>query len=171
MTLMAMTMWIMTMATHVTKHRMMIQSTRNHRLLRKSVKNQILQELLPLMCLHWHQEHLHWHRTRHLQHCSALAKLNTARTRHVLPWEIYHTSPNATIECLCAPEMCMVSTDTPLSNSGILKVPLIGDKLLVRPPDPHKRTHWTISLVVSLTPLQCPLRKMCKRCARKGEQT
>ena len=39
MTLMAMMMWIMTMATHVTKHRMMIQSMRNHRLLRKSLIN------------------------------------------------------------------------------------------------------------------------------------
>ena len=86
MTSTAMTMWIMTMATHVTKHRMMIQSARNYRLPRKSLKNQILQELLPLMCLHWHQGHLHRHRTRHLRHCSALAKLNTARMCHVPPW-------------------------------------------------------------------------------------
>ena len=35
------------------KHRMMIQSTRNPRLLRKSLINQILQELL-LLCLHCH---------------------------------------------------------------------------------------------------------------------
>ena len=76
---MAMMMWIMTMATHVTKCRMTIQSVRNHRLLRKSLKNQILQELLLLMCLHWHQECLHWCRTCHLWHCSTLAEQNTAR--------------------------------------------------------------------------------------------
>ena len=79
--------------------------------------------------------------------------------------------PNTTIEHLCALEICMVSTNTPLSNSRISKVPPTGDKLLVRPLGPHKWTHWTISPVVSLTPLQCPLRKMCKRCVRKGEQT
>ena len=83
---MATTMWIMTMATHVTKCRMMIQSVRNHRLLRKSLENQILQEPLLLMCLHQHQEHLHWRGTRHLWHCSALAELNAARTRRVPPW-------------------------------------------------------------------------------------
>ena len=83
---MAMTMWIMTMATHVTKRRMMIQSARNHRLLRKSLENQILQEPLLLMCLHQHQERLHWRRTRHLWHRSALAELNAARTRRVPPW-------------------------------------------------------------------------------------
>ena len=82
----AMTMWIMTMATHVTKHRMTIQSTRNHRLLRKSLENQILQEPLLLMCLHRHQEHLHRHRTRHLRHRSALAELNAARMRCIPPW-------------------------------------------------------------------------------------
>ena len=43
--------------------------------------------------------------------------------------------------------------------------------LWVRPLGPHKWTHQIISLMVSLTPLQHPLRKMCKRCARKGEQT
>ena len=86
MTSMAMTTWIMTMATHVTKHRMMIQSMRNYRLLRKSPKNQILQELLPLMCLHWHQGHLHWHGTHHLWHRSALAELNATRMCHVPPW-------------------------------------------------------------------------------------
>ena len=170
MILMTVTMWIMTMATHITKHRM-IQSMRNHRLLRKSLINQILQELLLLKCLHQHQEHLHWHETCHLWHCSTLAKLNTARMCCITQWLIYHSTPNVTIEHLCTLETCMVSTDTPLSNSRILKVPPDGDKLLVRPLSPHKQTHWTISLVVSLTPLQCPLRKMCKRCVRKGEQT
>ena len=62
----------------------------------------------------------------------------------------------------------MVSANTLLSNSGILKVPPIGNKLLVRPPDPHKWTHWTISPVVSPTPLQRPLRKMCKKMCEEG---
>ena len=69
----------------------------------------------------------------------------------------------------CTPETYMVSTDTLLSNSGTLKVPPNGDKQLLRPLGPNKRTHQTISPVISLTPLQRPLRKMCKRCARKGE--
>ena len=81
-----MTTWITTMAIHVTKHRMMIQSARNHRLLRKSLENQILQELLLLMCLHQHQECLHQCETRHLQHRSALAELNTARMHHIPQW-------------------------------------------------------------------------------------
>ena len=80
------TMWIMTMATHIIKRRMTIQSARNHRLLRKSLENQILQEPLLLMCLHWHQERLHQRRTRYLQHRSALAELNAARTRRIPPW-------------------------------------------------------------------------------------
>ena len=79
-------MWIMTMATHITKCRMMIRSMRNHRLLRKSLKNQILQEPLLLMCLHWHQEHLHQHGTHHLWHCNTLAELNTARMCHIPQW-------------------------------------------------------------------------------------
>ena len=82
----ATTMWIMTMATHVTKCRMTIQSARNHRLLRKSLENQILQEPLLLMCLHQHQERLHQRRTCHLWHHSTLAELNAARTRRILPW-------------------------------------------------------------------------------------
>ena len=86
MILTATTMWIMTMATHVTKHRMTIQSARNHRLLRKSLENQILQEPLLLMCLHRHQERLHQHGTHHLWHHSALAELNAARTHHVPSW-------------------------------------------------------------------------------------
>ena len=81
-----MMMWIMTMATHVTKRRMTIQSARNHRLLRKSLENQILQERLLLMCLHQHQERLHRRGTRHLRHRSALAELNTTRTRCIPPW-------------------------------------------------------------------------------------
>ena len=56
----------------------------------------------------------------------------------------------------------MESADTLSSNSGISKVPPNGNKLLVRPLGPHKRTHWTTSPVVSLTPLQHPLRKMCE---------
>jgi len=63
----------------------------------------------------------------------------------------------------------MVSSDILLNNSGISKVPLDGEKQWVRPLGPHNQTHQTISLVVSLTPLQHPVRKMCKRCARKGE--
>jgi len=55
----------------------------------------------------------------------------------------------------------MVSGDTPLSNSGILKVPLNGEKQWVRPLGPHNWTHQIISLVVSPTPLQHPVRKMC----------
>ena len=86
MILMVTTMWIMTMATHVTKRRMTIQSARNHRLLRKSLENQILQEPLLLMCLHRHQEHLHRRGTRHLWHHSTLVELNAARTCHVPPW-------------------------------------------------------------------------------------
>ena len=80
---MVMMTWIMTMATHVLKCRMMILSARNHRLLRKSLKNQILQELLLLMCLHRHQECLHQHKTCHLWHHSTLAELNAARMHHV----------------------------------------------------------------------------------------
>ena len=76
---MVMTTWIMTMATHITKCRMTIQSARNYRLPRKSLENQILQELLPLMCLHRHETH-------HLRHRSALAKLNAAKMRRVPPW-------------------------------------------------------------------------------------
>ena len=83
---MVMTTWIMTMATHITKCRMTIQSARNYRLPRKSLENQILQELLPLMCLHRHQGRLHRHETHHLRHRSALAKLNAAKMRHVPPW-------------------------------------------------------------------------------------
>ena len=60
----------------------------------------------------------------------------------------------------------MVSTNTPLINSGISKVPPNGDKLLVRPLGPNKWTHQTISLVVSLTPLAMPseedVQKMCE---------
>ena len=47
-----MMMWNTTMATHIPEHRMMIQSARNQRLLRMSLKNNILQDLLLLMCLH-----------------------------------------------------------------------------------------------------------------------
>ena len=60
----------------------------------------------------------------------------------------------------------MVNADTLLSNSGISKVPPAGDKPLVRPLGPHKQTHQTISLVVSLTPLAMPseedVQKMCE---------
>ena len=61
------------------------------------------------------------------------------------------------IERLCAPVTYMVSNNTPLSNSGILKVPLNGDELWVRPLGPHynnnNRTPQTMSRKVSLTPL------------------
>jgi len=56
----------------------------------------------------------------------------------------------------------MVSGDIPSSNSRILKVPHDGEKQWVRPLGPHNRTHWTTYPVVSPTPLQCPVRKMCK---------
>ena len=62
----------------------------------------------------------------------------------------------------------MVSTDTPLSNSRILKVPPDGNKQLVRPLGPNKQTHWTISLVVSPTPLQCPEEDVQKMCEEGG---
>ena len=79
-----MTTQITTMAIHVTKRRMTIQSVRNHRLLRKSLENQILQEPLLLMCLHRHQECLHQCGTRHLRHHSTLAELNAAQKCVVL---------------------------------------------------------------------------------------
>ena len=84
---------------------------------------------------------------------------------------IYLPTPNMNVERHCALVMCMVSGDIPSSNSRISKVPRNGKKQWVRPLDPHNQTHQTMFLVVSQTPLQCPVRKMCKRCARKGEQT
>jgi len=48
----------------------------------------------------------------------------------------------------------MVSGDIPSSNSGISKVPLDGEKQWVRPLGPHNRTHQTMFLVVSPTPLR-----------------
>ena len=84
-------------------------------------------------------------------------------------------APNVNVERLCALVMYMVSGNTLLSNSGILKVPLDGDKQWVRPLGPHYNnsnwTPWTMSQEVSPTPLLPPLRRMWKRCARKGEQT
>ena len=53
---------------------------------------------------------------------------------------IYLPAPNVNIERHCAPVMCMVSSDIPLSNSGILKVPLNGKKQWVRSLGPHNQT-------------------------------
>ena len=164
-----MTMWNTTMAIHIPKCRMTIQSARTLRLLRKSLFNQIL-SVCHLQCLHWHRECLHQRETCHLWHRSALAKLNAARMRRNPLQLIYLPAPNVNVEHPCTPVMCMVSGDIPLSNS-ISKVPRDGKKLWVRPLGPHNRTHQTMFLVVSPTPLQHPVRKMCKRCARKGEQT
>jgi len=75
---------------------------------------------------------------------------------------IYLPTPNMNVERHCAPVTCMVSGDILLSNSGISKVPYDGKEQWVRPLGPHNRTHQTISLVVSPTPLQHPVRKMCK---------
>ena len=75
-----MMMWNMTMATHIPKHRMTIQSARNQRLLRKSLLNQIL-PVCHLQCLHQHRECLHWQEIHHLQHHSIMAEQNAARMR------------------------------------------------------------------------------------------
>ena len=111
---------------------------------------------------------------RHLRHRSALAWLYAARTRSDL-WLIHLPTPNVNVERLCTPVMYMVSGDTPLSNSGISKVPPDGDELWVRSLGPHynnnNRTPRTMSREVSPTPLLPPLRRTWKRCARKGEQT
>ena len=173
---MVMMMWSMTMAFCIALRKVMTKSARQPlQLLRKSLNKLLLVLHLP-MCLHQHQECLHWQEICLLWHCSALAKLNTARMCSVL-WLIYLPTPNVDVECLCAPVTCMVSSDTPLSNSRILKMPLVGDKLWVRPLGPHNNnnnnswTPWTMSWEVSPTPLLPPLRRMWKRCARKGEQT
>jgi len=76
-----MTMWNTTMATHIPKCRMTIQSVRTLRLLRKSLLNQIL-PVHHLQCLHRHRECLHRQEICHLRHHSALAKLNAARMCH-----------------------------------------------------------------------------------------
>jgi len=165
-----MMMWNTTMAIHIPKRRMTIQSARTLRLLRKSLFNQIL-PVRHLQCLHRHRERLHRRETRHLWHRSALAELNAARMRRDPLQLIYLPAPNVNVERHCAPVTCMVSGDILSSNSGILKVPRDGEKQWVRPLGPHNRTHQTMFLVVSPTPLQRPVRKMCKRCARKGEQT
>jgi len=146
MILTVMTMWNTTIATHIPKCRMTIQSVRTLRLLRKSLINQIL-SVRHLQCLNQHRECLHHQQL------------------------IYLPAPNMNVECHCALVTCMVSSDIPSSNFRILKVPPNGDKQWVRPLGPHNWTHWTTYLVVSLTPLQWPVRKMCKRCARKREQT
>ena len=110
----------------------------------------------------------------HLWHRSALAWLYAARMRSDL-WLIHLPAPNVNVERLCALVTYMVSGDTLSSNSRISKVPPDGDELWVRPLGPHynnnNQTPWTMSREVSPTPLLPPLRRMWKRCARKGEQT
>ena len=165
-----------TMASRIALCKVTTKSARQPlRLLRKS-----LDKLLPVlhlpMCLHRHRERLHRQEIHqcHLRHRSALARLYAARTRSDL-WLIHLPAPNVNVERPCAPVTYMVSGDTPLSNSGISKVPLAGDELWERPLGPHynnnNRTPWTMSQEVSPTPLLPPLRRMWKRCARKGEQT
>ena len=165
-----------TMASRITLRKVMTKSMRQPlQLLRKSL-NKLLPVLHLPMCLHQHQEHLHRQEInqRHFRHRSALARLYTARMPSNL-WLIHLPTPNVNIECPCALVMYMVSGNTPLSNSGILKVPLAGNELWVRPLGPHynnsNQTPRTMSQEVSPTPLLPPLRRMWKRCARKGEQT
>ena len=62
----------------------------------------------------------------------------------------------------------MAKGNIPLSNSGTLKTPLDGDKQWERPHSPHGQTLQTTFRVVSPTPLQHPLRMMCKRCEEGG---
>ena len=176
MILTVMMMWNTTMASRIALHKVTTKSARQPlRLLRKSL-NKLLPILHLPMCLHRHRERLHQQEIhqRHLRHCSALARLYAARTRSDL-WLIHLPAPNVNVERLCAPVTYMVSGDTPLSNSGISKVPLAGDELWVGPLGPHynnnNRTPQTMSREVSPTPLLPPLRRMWKRCARKGEQT
>ena len=176
MILTVMTMRNTTMASRIALRKVTTKSTRQPlRLLRKSL-NKLLPILHLPMCLHRHRECLHRQEIhqRHLRHRSALARPYAARTRSDL-WLIHLPAPNVNVECLCAPVTYMVSGDTPLSNSGISKVPLAGDELWVRPLGPHynndNRTPRTMSREVSPTPLLPPLRRMWKRCARKGEQT
>ena len=174
MILMVMMMQNMTMASRIALCKVMTKSARQPlRLLRKS-----LDKLLPVLhlplCLHRHRERLHQQEIRLLRHHSALAEQTAARMCSVL-WYTYLPAPNVNIERPCAPVMYMVSGDTPSNNSRILKVPLVGDKLWVRPLGPHynnnNRTPRTMSQEVSPTPLLPPLRRMWKRCVRKGEQT
>ena len=59
----------------------------------------------------------------------------------------------------------MVSTDTPLINSGISKVPPDGDKWLVRPLGPNKQTPDPIPggfPDTSAMPSEEDVQKMCK---------
>ena len=161
-----------TMASRIALRKVTTESARQPPwLLRKSLDK--LLPILPLpMYLHRHRERLHRQEIhqRHLRHRGALARLYAAKTCSDL-WLIHLPAPNVNVERPCAPVTYMVSGDTPLSNSGILKVPLVGDKLWVRPLGPHNRTPRTMSREVSPTPLLPPLRRMWKRCARKGEQT
>ena len=166
----------MTMASHIALRKVTTKSARQPlQLLRKSL-NKLLPILHLPMCLYRHRERLHQQEIhqRPLRHHSALAQLYAARMHSDL-WLIHLPAPNVNVERPCALVTYMVSGDTPLSNSGISKVPLIGNKLWVRPLGPHynnsNRTPRTMSQEVSPTPLLPPLRRMWKRCARKGEQT
>ena len=176
MILTVMMMRNMTMASRIALRKVTTKSARQTlRLLRKSLNKLLPVPHLP-MCLHWHRERLHRQEIHqhHLRHRSALARLYAAKVRSDL-WLIHLPAPNVNVECPCTPVTYMVSSDTPLSNSGISKVPLVGDELWVRPLGPHynnnNQTPRTMSREVSPTPLLPPLRRMWKRCARKGEQT
>ena len=176
MILMVMMMRNTTMVSRIALCKVTTKSARQPlQLLRKSL-NKLLPVLHLPLCLHRHRECLHWQEInqRHLWHRSALAWLYAARTHSDL-WLIHLPTPNVNVELPCALVTYMVSSDTLLSNSGISKVPLTGDELWVRPLGPHynnnNRTPRTMSWEVSPTPLLPPLRKMWKRCARKGEQT
>ena len=132
MILMVMMMQNMSMASCIALRKMTTKSARQPlQLLRKSLDKLLFVLHLP-MCLHWHQEHLHRQEICPLQHHSTLAELNTTRMGSVL-WLIHLPAPNMNVECLCTLVTCMVSSNTPLSNFGISKVPLVDNKLWVRP--------------------------------------
>ena len=69
-------------------------------------------------------------------------------------------------QCDCRAPLCPGNVygecQHPINQLWDIKVSPDGDKQLVRPLGPNKWTHWTIFLVVSPTPLQRPVRKMCK---------
>ena len=100
----------------------------------------------------------------------ALAELNATRMCKDL-WYIYQIAPSKSTQYLCTLGTYMVKGNIPSSNSRTLRTPLDGDRRWERPHSPRNQTLQTTFQEVSPTPLQCPLRMMCKRCARKGEQT
>ena len=151
MILTVMMMRYTTMASRITLRKVTTKSMRQPlQLLRKSL-NKLLPVLHLPMCLHRQEIH-----QRHLRHHSALARLYATRTCSDL-WLIHLPAPNVNVERPCALVTYMVSGDTPLSNSGISKVPIAGDELWVRPLGPHynnnNRTPQTMSRKVSPTPL------------------